>query len=289
MLLLYRYTEIKSSIFRKFVENAEGRASNSNFSLNEITSFYSFLKSIDKLLLWEYDINRNGDDANMIKKIYHGSENIIEQPIFGFGKTYNDYGLGFYCTEEIDMAKEWGVNFDRDGYANIYEIETDSLNILDLNDDKYIVLHWLAILLENREFDAPSGLAAEAKEYILKNFMIDYKNYDVIIGYRADDSYFSFAQDFINGTISYRQLGNALRLGKLGQQFVLISKKAFDSVKFVGYEVAMSKEWFNKKDLRDKTARREYFDVERNKRQRGDIYIAQIIDEEMKADDSRLR
>lgn len=225
----------------------------------------------------------------MIKKIYHGSEHIIKKPIFGYGKTYNDYGLGFYCTEEIEMAKEWGVNFDRNGYANIYEIETDSLNILNLNNDKYIILHWLAILLGNREFDAPSGLAAEAKEYILKNFTVDYKNYDAIIGYRADDSYFSFAQDFINGTISYRQLGNALRLGKLGQQFVLKSKKAFDSLKYLGYETAESKEWFEKKDLRDKLARREYFDVERNKRQRGDIYIAQIIDEEMKADDTRLR
>ena len=225
----------------------------------------------------------------MIKKIYHGSEHIIKKPIFGYGKTYNDYGLGFYCTEEIEMAKEWGVNFDRNGYANIYEIETDSLNILDLNNDKYIILHWLAILLENREFDAPSGLAAEAKEYILKNFTVDYKNYDAIIGYRADDSYFSFAQDFINGTISYRQLGNALRLGKLGQQFVLKSKKGFDNLKYLGYETAESKEWFEKKDLRDKLARREYFDVERNKRQRGDIYIAQIIDEEMKADDTRLR
>lgn len=225
----------------------------------------------------------------MIKKIYHGSEHIIKKPIFGYGKTYNDYGLGFYCTEEIEMAKEWDVNFDRNGYANIYEIETDSLNILDLNNDKYIILHWLAILLENREFDAPSGLAAEAKEYILKNFTVDYKKYDAIIGYRADDSYFSFAQDFINGTISYRQLGNALRLGKLGQQFVLKSKKAFDNLKYLGYETAESKEWFEKKDLRDKLARREYFDVERNKRQRGDIYIAQIIDEEMKADDTRLR
>lgn len=225
----------------------------------------------------------------MIKKIYHGSEHIIKKPIFGYGKTYNDYGLGFYCTEEIEMAKEWGVNFDRNGYANIYEIETDSLNILDLNNDKYIILHWLAILLENREFDAPSGLAAEAKEYILKNFTVDYKNYDAIIGYRADDSYFSFAQDFINGTISYRQLGNALRLGKLGQQFVLKSKKAFDNLKYLGYETAESKEWFEKKDLRDKLARREYFDVERNKRQRGDIYIAQIIDEEMIADDTLLR
>ena len=194
----------------------------------------------------------------MIKKIYHGSENIIEKPIFGFGKSYNDYGLGFYCTEEIDMAKEWGVSFNKDGYANIYDIEVDDLAILNLNDDKYCILNWLAVLLENREFDTPSVLALEAKEYILKNFMVDYKKYDAIIGYRADDSYFSFAQDFINGTISHRQLGNALRLGKLGQQFVLISKKAFDSIKFLGYETAKSKEWFSKKDMRDKLARREY-------------------------------
>ena len=34
---------------------------------------------------------------------------------------------------------------------------------------------------------------------------------------------------------------------------------------------------------------REYFDVERNRRQRGDLYIAQIMDEEMKPDDPRLR
>ena len=158
-----------------------------------------------------------------------------------------------------------------------------------MNNDKYIILHWLAILLANREFDVPSGLAAEAKEYILNNFSVDYENFDVIIGYRADDSYFSFAQDFINGTISYRQLGNALRLGKLGQQFVLKSKKAFECIKYIGYETAENREWFEKKDLRDKLARREYFDVERNKRQRGDIYIAQIIDEEMDADDLRLR
>lgn len=225
----------------------------------------------------------------MTKIIYHGSKDIIEKPLFGAGKPYNDYGLGFYCTDTIDMAKEWGVNKLSDGYANIYEIEMDDMKVLDLNDDCYVILHWLAILLENREFDVPSALALEAKEYILENFKVNYKDYDIIIGYRADDSYFSFAQDFINGTISYRQLCNAMKLGKLGQQFVLKSKKAFESIKFVGYEVAENSIWYVKKQSRDKTARREYFDVERNKRQRGDIYITQIMDEEMKADDSRLR
>ena len=143
--------------------------------------------------------------------------------------------------------------------------------------------------LENREFDIPSALALEAKEYLLTNFSVDYKTCDAIIGYRADDSYFSFAQDFINGTISYRQLNNAMHLGKLEQQFVLKSKTAFDRIQFIDSEIAESSEWYTKKMLRDKTARREYFSVERNKRQRGDLYITQIMDEEMIPDDPRLR
>lgn len=225
----------------------------------------------------------------MIRKLYHGSLNIIEKPVFGYGKRYNDYGLGFYCTDSIDMAKEWGVSKDQDGYANCYELECDGMKILDLNASQYCILHWLTILLQNREFDVPSGLALEAKEYLLANFAAPYEDYDVIIGHRADDSYFSFAQDFINGTISYRQLNNAMHLGKLGQQFVLKSKKAFERIKFTGSELAESKEWYVKKLLRDQTARREYFNVERNRRRRGDLYIIQIMDEEMKPDDLRLR
>lgn len=225
----------------------------------------------------------------MIQKLFHGSSKIIETPLFGYGKPYNDYGLGFYCTNSLEMAKEWGVGKEQDGYANCYEIDCEDLRILDLNAPEYCILHWLTILLQNREFDVPSGLALEAKEYLLANFAIDYEHYDIIIGYRADDSYFSFAQDFINGTISYRQLNNAMHLGKLGQQFVLKSKAAFDRIRFIGSEIADSSEWYAKKMLRDQTARREYFNVERNKRQRGDLYITQIMDEEMKQNDPRLR
>ena len=225
----------------------------------------------------------------MIRQLFHGSPSIIEKPQFSYGKVYNDYGLGFYCTDSLEMAKEWGVAQNRNGYANRYELDCEGLKILDLNGPSFNILHWLAVLLENREFDVPSGLALEAKEYILNTFRVDYQSQDAIIGYRADDSYFSFAQDFINGTISYRQLNNAMHLGKLGQQFVLKSKRAFDRIQFLGYEVAEHDEWYAKKMLRDRSARREYFSVERNKRQRGDLYITQILDEEMKPDDERLR
>lgn len=225
----------------------------------------------------------------MVRKLYHGSLNIIEHPKFGYGKSYNDYGLGFYCTDSLEMAKEWGASIDRNGYANCYDLDCAGLKILNLNGPEFCILHWLAVLLENREFDVPSGLALEAKEYIRANFAVDYQNWDAIIGYRADDSYFSFAQDFINGTISYRQLNNAMHLGKLGQQFVLKSERAFERIRFTGYEIAESGTWYAKKMLRDKSARREYFNVERNKRQRGDLYIIQIIDEEMRPGDLRLR
>ena len=80
-----------------------------------------------------------------------------------------------------------------------------------------------------------------------------------------------------------------MRLGKLGQQFVLKSRKAFEQLKFMGYDTVDAKEWYKKKAFRDQTARRQYFDVERNRRQRGDLYITTILDEEMKPGDPRLR
>ena len=55
--------------------------------------------------------------------IYHGSVNIVKQPLFGEGKIYNDYGRGFYCTQHVELAKEWACSADSDGYANHYQID----------------------------------------------------------------------------------------------------------------------------------------------------------------------
>ena len=65
--------------------------------------------------------------------LYHGSVSVIEQPVFGKGKPHNDYGRGFYCTQSIELAKEWAVEEDRDGYANRYLLDLQGLNVLDLS------------------------------------------------------------------------------------------------------------------------------------------------------------
>ena len=225
----------------------------------------------------------------MKRIIFHGSEKIIAAPQYGKGRPYNDYGKGFYCTENPDMAKEWAAGAGRDGFSNQYVMDEEGLSLLNLQDPAYTILTWLTLLLENRIFDTLSPLAAEGKACLLENFRIPYRSYDVIIGYRADDSYFSFAQDFLNGTISVRQLNHALHLGKMGEQYVLCSKKAFGQIRFQGYEPVDHTEWFLRRQARDRAARKEYFQSKTQQYRRGDLYITHIIDEGIKPDDERLR
>lgn len=59
----------------------------------------------------------------MNRVVYHGSDHIIEQPEYGKGMRNNDYGRGFYCTENLELAKEWACAKQKDGYANIYELD----------------------------------------------------------------------------------------------------------------------------------------------------------------------
>lgn len=220
--------------------------------------------------------------------LYHGSQNIVEKPMFGKGKTYNDYGQGFYCTEHIELAKEWACAEGSDGYANKYEIEIDGLSVLNLSSEEYTVLSWIAMLMMHRKIQLHSPIAKRGRDYLIDNFLPDFKNYDVIIGYRADDSYFSFARSFLMNTISLKQLGNAMRLGKLGEQFVLKSKKAFDAISFIDYTVADNSEYYAKRKTRDEKARIAYY-KELEKEDIDGLFMRDIIKEEIKANDPRIR
>ena len=224
-----------------------------------------------------------------MRTIFHGSDHVVDVPTFGVGKPYNDYGLGFYCTESLDMAREWAVGRNHDGFANRYEFDDSGLAIVDLNDERFCTLHWLTVLLQNRVFDLRTPLAVEARSYLLNAFQVDLSAADVVEGYRADDSYFTFAQDFLSGGISYRQLQSAMKLGDLGRQVMLKSERAFDAVTFAGAEPVRKDQWLARRELRDAQARAAYFKTERGARRTGDLFVVDIIDERMGANDVRLR
>ena len=222
-------------------------------------------------------------------KILHGSNHIIETPDIAVGNPYNDYGRGFYCTESEELAKEWACSNNKNGFANKYELDTENLDILYLNSDNYNILNWLAILTKNRTYWENSTISEAAKKYIAENFMVNTEGYDVIIGYRADDSYFSFARDFVSGTISYSQLSEAMKLGELGEQVVLISKKAFENIKFIANSPADVQVYYTRKKERDRLARKKYRETKSMENLKDELFMIDIIREGMKQNDPRLR
>lgn len=220
--------------------------------------------------------------------LYHGSPEIIRTPLFGKGKPYNDYGRGFYCTEHLELAKEWACSENTDGYANKYEIETTGLCVLNLSSDEYTILHWLALLMQYRQFRISTPVMKRGADWLKEHFLIDLAPYDAVVGYRADDSYFSFARAFVNNEISLHQLSYAMRLGKLGEQFVLKSPVAFEKLRFISYELADNTEYYAKRKARDDEARAAYR-AELEKDDLNGLYMRDIIREEVLPDDPRLR
>ena len=227
----------------------------------------------------------------MCKKIlYHGSKNIIECPTLRGGKETNDYGYGFYCTENIELANEWACPDNNDGYANKYELDMSGLTVLDLTKPEYNILNWMALLLQ---FRIPQGVSPndeQAREYILKNFSVDLTKVDVIIGYRADDSYFSFARDFLRNTITVSQLSRAMELGKLGIQVVLHSEKAFSHLKYIESTIADNETYYTKRHARDLQAKKEYSETTKYSGvTQDDLFVMDIIRQEVKNDDPRIQ
>jgi len=220
--------------------------------------------------------------------LYHGSPEIIEKPIFGKGKSYNDYGRGFYCTENLELAREWACTEGIDGYANKYEIETDHLKILNLSSGEYTILHWLAILMTYRRLRLSTPVMKRGAEWLKDHFLVTIDEYDAVIGYRADDSYFSFARAFVGNEISLEQLSHAMKLGKLGEQFVLKSQEAFERIRFISYEASDNTIYYARRKARDDAARAAFF-KELEKDDMNGIYIRDLIREEVTADDPRLR
>ncbi len=222
--------------------------------------------------------------------LIHGSNHVVKKPDIRLGKAHNDYGPGFYCTREIEMAKEWACKQNCDGFANIYDFDMAEMNTLNLLDGRYTILNWIALLLKNRTFSIDSQIGLDAREYLIENFFIDTKDYDVVIGYRADDSYFSFANSFVQNTLPLRRLNQALRLGKLGEQIVLVSEKAFRQIDFVRAEPVSKEIYYPRFVQRDETARKTYREkLKPGKSYREDIFVMDILREEMRNDDPRIQ
>ena len=223
-------------------------------------------------------------------KLLHGTDHIIETPDITIGNPHNDYGMGFYCTKVDEMAREWACKKNSNGFVNIYDFDDTGLNVLNLLDGNHTVLNWIALLLQFRTFKLDSEIAMDARDYLIEHYAIDLSGYDVVIGYRADDSYFQYAESFVSNALPLRSLNTALRLGKLGEQTVVISHRGFNRLKFLEAYPVDKSVYYPKFVDRDSTARDTYRkEIKRSKSYRDDIFVMDILREEMTNDDPRIQ
>lgn len=168
--------------------------------------------------------------------IYHGSKRIIENPLVKGSDLTNDYGPAFYLTLDLEAAMSWACRNDSLGIVNKYTVNDktfSSLRVLDLtNKDKYSVLNWMAILMHFRVLNSSFVRNNQMVLGWLSKYYVDVNQYDIIIGFRADDSYFRFPIRFISNDLAFEDLEKVFLFGNLGVQYAFVSEKAVHALKF---------------------------------------------------------
>lgn len=162
-----------------------------------------------------------------VVSLYHGSPESMLHPKFGLGEDKHDYGRGLYLTPDINLAREWAVCGGDDGYLYKIDINLSGLNILDF--DTLPTFAWIAELMSHRDADKSVRYKRFAPIFI-KKYKHSIEGYDVIKGWRADSSYFSIAKRFVRNELDASLLNEALKLGDLGIQYCIKSRKAFSRI-----------------------------------------------------------
>jgi hypothetical protein len=173
--------------------------------------------------------------------LYHGNKDPNMRPQFGIGADANDCGQGFYTTPVEELGKEWvwaGYTKGEQGYLHTYELNLMGLRVLKLSEMDSI--HWIAELLAHRKINVKDevtfSVAQRNIEKLVSKYKIDTSSYDIIVGYRADDSYFRYAEAFALGLLYKEDLDKALHLGHLGLQVFIKSPKAFNHLRLLSVE-----------------------------------------------------
>ncbi len=125
-----------------------------------------------------------------------------------------------------------------------------------------------------------------SKQYLIEHFGINVYSYDLIKGYRADDSYFDFAEAFLNNSITVEQLSRAMQLEKLGEQIVLKSQFAFSKIKYEGFEIAEKELFYVLRKARNDEVNRAYVDIQDE--ESDGLFIQDILRGGITNDDPRI-
>jgi hypothetical protein len=150
--------------------------------------------------------------------LYHGTDVVIEKPLFNKGRKDVDFGKGFYLTEDRNMAQKWSCN-KTPSIVNEYTADISMLKAKKLTVSE----EWLDYVIFNR--------AHEGK------IPFDDTQYDVIVGPTANDKLFATLDLYTDGVISKEQTINVINCMNYSNQYVFKNNKAIEvALKFNGFK-----------------------------------------------------
>lgn len=85
---------------------------------------------------------------------------------------------------------------------------------------------------------------------MMDHFLPDIKDCDIIVGQRADDSYFDLSHGFMENRINIEDLGLFLHFADLETQTVPMTEKTFSRRAFLSAERIKANEYFPKSKKR---------------------------------------
>ena len=152
--------------------------------------------------------------------LYHGSLEVVKQPMILPSNRTLDYGCGFYTTTSKKQAKEWverrmTERQSQHGYVNVYELDEKVLSKLKCLFFSEPTEEWADFVMANRT---------------QRNFAHDY---DVVYGPVANDRVYLQFGLYEAGAISIDTLVRELKKYKLVDQYLFHTEKALTTLHFV--------------------------------------------------------
>ena len=155
--------------------------------------------------------------------LYHGSKSGIRGAIAPISRESCDFGKGFYMGTDRIQPLTLICNYPN---AKIYtlSVELSELKIFDVE----VGLDWALLISYNR-----GKMESVKNSSIYNRFAGLSKDYDMIVGYIANDRMFVVLDRFFNGEITDLALINSLSALKLGKQYVALTEKACKKIEII--------------------------------------------------------
>ena len=157
-------------------------------------------------------------------KLYHGSNVEVKKPKIRHNLRALDFGAGFYLTSDKKQAIKWAKTVAKrrnteSAIINIYNINEESLRMIDVLEFKNADADWLDFVVANR------------KELPLK------KSFDLVIGPVANDATLPVIDDYMDGRYTKEQAVEHLLPQNLTDQYAFLTEKALSLLEFEGSEL----------------------------------------------------